>query len=134
MSTLPPIQRLVVEDFQDQKTWIGRLLQPLNQFFESVYSALNKNLTIADNISGDVQTIELDGTFPIKLAWKLKMRPVALLVGNVYRSDGSSTTLTEAVFLQWNFNQSSQLQIDGVVGITPTDAAKYKVLIVCFTG
>lgn len=135
MSTLPPIQRLVLEDFPtDERKWLGKLLQPVNQFFESVYSALNRNLSLADNLSADVRTVELDGQFPLKLAWTLKSKPAAVLVGDVYRTDGTTITLSAAVFVQWQFNQSSQLQIDGVVGITPSGTAKYKVSLVSFTG
>lgn len=135
MSALPPIQRLITEDFQpEQRKWLPKLFQPINQFFESVYGALNKGLTIADNISGEIKTIEVNGTYPLKLSWGQKSKPVAVIVGNAYRSDGTSVTLSSAVYCQWQFNQSSQLQIDGVVGISPTDSEKYKVLIVCFTG
>ena len=135
MSQLPPINRLTLEDFPtEQRKWLGQLIQPLNQFIESVYSALNRNLTVSENCSGDIKLVELDGTFPVKLSWSLRSKPVAVLVGNVYKSDGSSLTLSAACFVQWSFNQSSQLQIDSVVGITPSGSTKYKVQLVCLTG
>ena len=135
MSLLPPINRLILEDFPaEPRKWLGKLIQPVNQFFESIYSALNKGLTIADNFAGEVKTVELDGTFPLKLTWSQKSKPVAVLVGDVYRSDGSAVSLTYGVFVKWSFNQSAQLQLDAVVGISPTSSAKYKVSLVCLTG
>jgi hypothetical protein len=134
MSRLPPIQRLVTEDFPEQKKWLGKLLQPLNQFMESIYSTLNKNITIADNLAADIRTIELDGTFPVNLSWSLTAKPIAVVVGDCYKSSGASMTLTSAVQVQWQFNQSGQLQIDAIAGVTPSASTKYKVVLMSFTG
>lgn len=136
MAKLPPISRLVTEDFADQKSWIGKLLQPVNQFMESVFAALNQGLTIKDNTTGDILTAELDGTLPLKLSWSGKSKPTVVLVGDIYRSDGSTVTLTAAVGIKWSFNQSGQLQIDTVLGLPVAASAsvKYKITLICFTG
>ena len=134
MARIPPLQRFSQEDFPDQNTWIDRLLQPLNAFFERITAVLNKGITVTDNMAGAMVTVELNGTWPVRVAWSLEQRPVSVLVGNVYRSDGASFTLTDAVQVQWQFNQAGQLQIDGVTGITPTSGTKYKVLLECKTG
>ena len=134
MARIPPLQRFSQEDFPDQNTWIDRLLQPLNAFFERITAVLNKGITVTDNMAGAMVTVELNGTWPVRVAWSLEQRPVSVLVGNVYRSDGASFTLTDAVQVQWQFNQAGQLQIDGVTGITPTSGTKYKVLLECNTG
>jgi hypothetical protein len=134
MATLPPVQRLVTEDFADQKKWIGKLLLPLNDFMESVYRALNQGLTVKENLAADVRTVEVDGTYPLKLSWSLKSKPVAVVVGNVARSDGTALSLVDAVGVRWSYNQQSQLQIDQVVGITPSASTKYKLTLVSITG
>lgn len=134
MSTLPPISRLITEDFGDQKKWIARLLQPLNQFMESIYAALNRGLTIKENMSGDIIITEVDGTFPVKLAWSLKSKPIAVNVGDIQRSDGGTFSLSGAPGIRWSYNQNGQLQIDQVTGITPTPAQKFKLTLQCYTG
>lgn len=134
MAQVPSKRRLVVEDFKSQISWIEKLIQPINEYMDSTTAALNKALTIRDNFAGDIQTIELDGTWPVKVACRLPSRPVAVIVGNTVKSSGASLTLSNAVQVQWSFNQSGQLQIDGVVGITPTSAVKYKVTLVILTG
>ena len=134
MAKQPRFVRLLAEDFKDQGDWIGRLLDPINNYMEQNNAALNKALTVSDNMAAAMMTVELDGQFPLKLRWDLPMRPVSVLVGNTYRSDGSSFMLTAAVQVQWSFNQAGQLQIDRVVGITPTAATKYKLLLECKTG
>ena len=60
MSKIPPVKRLTLEDFKDQVDWIGRLIQPINDFMSSISSALSKQITWNDNISGEV--INLDVT------------------------------------------------------------------------
>jgi len=133
MGLLPPIRRLVVEDFPEQK-WIGKLLSPINEFMESVYRNLNRQLTLRENVASDFHTAEVDGTYPLALAWTLKARPISVHVGNTVRSDGASFTITAAVGIRWSFNQSGQLQIDQVVGVTPTSSAKFKLTLLSFTG
>lgn len=134
MSKIPPIRRISIEDFKDQADWIGKLLVPINLFFDLTSSNLNRSLTIADNFAGDLRVVELDGTYPLALSWTLLAKPVAVMVGQAVRSDGSASTLTTAVQVQWSFNQSRQLSIDGVVGIVPSTTAKYQLSLVCLTG
>jgi len=126
--------RLIVEDYKEQKSWIGKLLSPINSFMESVVAALNRSLTLKENLAADMLTVQLDGTMPVKLAWTLKARPRAVSVGDVYRKDGASVTLTDAVGIKWSYNQQGQLQVDQVVGITPSSSAVYVVELVAFTG
>jgi hypothetical protein len=133
MANVPTIRRLLLEDFPDQAEWIAKLISPINTQMEQIVAALNKQLTIEQNMAGSIRTVELDGTFPVKIAWT-GSRPVSVLVGNVYRSDGTSFTLTDAVQVQWQFNQSGQLQIDTVTGITPSTSAKYKLVLECKAG
>jgi len=132
MAQVPSKRRLVTEDFKSQIGWIEKLIQPINEYMESTTAALNKALTIKDNFAGDIQVVELDGVWPVKVSWKIA-RPAAVLVGNTVKSDSSSLVLTGAVQVQWSFNQSGQLQIDSVVGITPTSAVRYKVTLVILT-
>lgn len=134
MAKLPTLVKLVVEEFKDQKAWIGKLLVTINDFMSSVNSALNRSLTIKENLAADMRTVELDGALPLKLSWDLKVRPRAVLVGDVYRSDGTEITLVDGVAIRWSFNQSGQLQIDQVVGISPSTSARYKLELVAFTG
>ena len=134
MSKLPPSQKISQEDFPEQSKWIDRLIAPINSFMERLTAVLNKGITVNDNMSGAITTVELNGTWPVKIAWNLSQRPVSVLVGNVYLSSGSTFTLTDAVQVQWQFNQSGQLQIDGVTGITPSSTTKYKVVLECKTG
>lgn len=135
MASLPPIVRLVLETFpKEEQKWLGLLLQPLNQFIEATYAALNRGLTLKENLAADIRELNADSTGPFKLAWNLNQRPVAVHIGNLRRTDGSTFTLGAAVSIRWSFTQTGELQIDQIIGITPTATAKYTFTLVCFTG
>ncbi len=132
---IPKLARLMAEDYKDQSKWITKLIGPLNSYFEFINQALTKGLTLTDNMSAAVKTVEVDGTYPVKMAWELSSKPVAVLVGGLVRSDGAAVTLTNAVQVQWQYNQAGQLQIDAVTGgLTINVTNKYKINLVCFTG
>ncbi len=134
MAKIPPIRRISLEDLKEQAGWIDKIVAPVNSYFEQTTSALNRALTINENFAGEVRDVTLDGTYPLKLSWGLNVKPRAVLVGQVERVDGTAYTLATAIQIQWSFNQTGQLQIDGIVGITPTGAAKYRVTLVVLTG
>ena len=71
---------------------------------------------------------------PVKLSWSQKSKPLAVIVGDCYKSSGASFALISAVQVQWQYNQSAQLQIDTIVGVTPSAETKYKIVLLCFTG
>ena len=135
MALLPPIARLVLETFpQAEQKWLPLLLQPLNSFIESVYGALNRSLTLRENMAADIRELTADSAGPHKLAWNLKSRPLTVHVGNVRRLDGASFSIVDAVGVRWSFTQDGALQIDQIVGVVPTASAKYIITLVCFTG
>ena len=134
MAAVPQLKRLQIEDFSGQSEWIANLLDPLNLYFAQTNAILNKGVTLEENCAATLITVELSGTLPVKVLWPLSSRPQSVLVGNVARSDGTSFTLSAAVQVQWSFNQAGQLQINNVVGITPTATTKYKLLLECKAG
>ncbi len=134
MAKIPPIRRISTEDFKEQAGWIEKLVAPINEYFERSTGAMNRSLTVNDNLSGEIRTVEVDGTYPLKLAWSLSARPAVVIVGNTVKSNGTSLTLTDAVQVQWSFNQAGQLQIDSVIGVTPSSAVKYKLTLLILTG
>jgi hypothetical protein len=134
VSRLPPVQRLSLEDFPDQKKWLGKLLSPINQFMESVYQSLNQGLTVKENMAGTLLEVILEGSMPAKAAWSLKSKPVAVLLGQVERTDGTTITLSSAIGIRWSYNGEGTLQIDQITGITPSSSAKVRVTLICFTG
>lgn len=123
---------MLLEDFPDQAEWIEKLLQPLNQYMEQSAAAM-KALTVTDNMLGSIKNVELDGIFPVRISWS-GPKPVSVLVGNAVRSDSVAFVLTDAVQVQWEYDQSGSLAINAVTGITPTPTVKYKLTLECKAG
>ena len=82
MAVIPPLRRLATEDFSGQ-SWADKLVSPLNSFMESVRAMFINGLTVSENMSGTVRTVELDGNFPVKFAWSLPSKPRTVLVGEI---------------------------------------------------
>lgn len=141
MATLPTVRRILAEKFPSLK-WMPELLDPLNSFIEQTVQALNRQLTVDQNMAGAFVIAEVDGIYPLKLQWTLKVRPKWVVVGAVARVDGVPCSISEALQVQWSFNQAGNLQIDGVAGdLTvggiskpPAVTDKYRLTLLCLTG
>lgn len=124
MAKLPTIKKLIFEEIDQTVKWLPKLLAPTNSFFESVYSALNKGLTVTDNMDGEIREVTLDGTYPYKLKWSRKSAPKAAWIAY------SDTTPSAGVFLHWEYTADGMFSIISVEGLTPTAAAKVTVRII----
>lgn len=61
------IKRLIKEEFPEEvRGWIDKLLSTLNLFMEDVYRLHDKNITITDNIDGQVNNFTFDGSVIVK--------------------------------------------------------------------
>ena len=132
MAQLPEIKRLHRQDFPDQTSWIDGLLAPLNRFFDSVYTALNRGLTFRDNMVAQVKELEFretSGTYPIRFAWNLKSQPTDLIVTRVVTVSGSGPS--GAVWANWSYNGSA-VEIEDITGLTADD--EYKIRVIAFAG
>lgn len=138
MSQLPQVRRLLVEDFMEQKDWIGKLFTPLNSFMEGTVGVLTKGIGIKDNCSADIQKVTLNVVptvkSPVALRWDLPTAPVSVHVGNVALVTNDDFVLTATVGIQWKYDSVKGLRIVNVVGITPTNTTQYVLTLVIFAG
>lgn len=135
MAKLPTIKRITEEVFpSDVKKWLPKLLAPLNQFMEQLTNALNKNLTVRENFSGDIIEATLDGNFPLNIAYGLKAPPKIAILGSCVEAEGIHSIPLAALYLDWSFSSNGTFQINEVVGLTPSATSKYRINILIFTG
>lgn len=127
----PPLRRLYVEDFPDQKAWIGPLLQVLNEFMENVNFALNRQLTIGQNFLAQIKELDVVGGVPLNFATTVPGKVVGLWIVNAYEANNTSAVLTSALYTDWSQN-NSQIIINNVSGLTA--ATKYKITFVVIGG
>ena len=100
------LKRFLVEDFPSQQSWIGELLNPLNQAFEQLSQAMNKSLTIADNLDAETQEITFTGSDTVTFKVATKNRPKGVLVSNFVTVSG--TAPTAAVQPVWSYSSTDQ--------------------------
>jgi hypothetical protein len=119
MAVLPNQKRISREDLKEAPSWIEKMLYPVNSFFESVYSALNKDLTFADNIVSQIKEIQfttasdyvLNDTFEVlNFTHTLKNKPIGCIVLQIYQRTDDYQTITTPVTIDW-------IEINGVISI-----------------
>lgn len=131
-------EKLVIEQFPEQKDWIGPLFRVVNNFMAEVRGALRKGLTFLDNALG--MEYEYDFTyqsntlsFPQKFAWTKALSPRSLQVV-------ASTAAGEATMIQvaWEFTAEGLVQITDAVEFSGsaggsvadlTAGARYKIRV-----
>lgn len=130
MAKLPIGDRLSREDFSDVpkdfEPILDRLLFQLNNFLTTVYDALNKNLTIGDNIVGMYKTLRIvAGANPEdntqKFTHTLKIKPTGVTIVAVTQIGATYTVLTSAVWCNWHLGIDGQINIDAITGLTNTE-------------
>ena len=57
MSKLSP-QKFIIEQFQDQASWISPLFSSLNTFINDLVINFNNNITIKDNLYQEIKEIK----------------------------------------------------------------------------
>ena len=134
MAKLPDQRKILIEDFPQQKSWIGALLAPINRFFEDVLRIFNKGITIQENMDAAILTVNIEGVYPVDMAWTLKSTPKAAFLGQCRERDGNHTALTDPLFLEWEYTSSGKFRITNIVGLTSSSTNKFIATIVVFTG
>jgi hypothetical protein len=141
MASLPPVKKITKEDLRDAPSWVTYLLNPLNTFMESVYSALDSNLTLGDNISADIVTIsfktrsDYGTTTPLTDGWEVqkvksttRYRPKSVVVGGIVDKEKFST-ITSNIFVHWEF-LNGFINIKYITGLEASK--KYEVNLLIF--
>jgi hypothetical protein len=139
MSKLPQMRRLLVEDFLDQKEWIGNLFTPLNVFMDGVVASLTNGISVRDNCAGDIVTLVTTRVptvaDPIIVGWNQKFgSPTAVYIGNVARVDGKTFALTATPGIQWNYVSKSGIIVTNLFGVVPSLVDKFNITYVIFAG
>lgn len=129
MSKITP-KKLTVEDFLDQQSWIGKLLQPLNDFFSQINQGWNNGITIEDNLFQEIRDVKLvvdANTFPQKIKAKFNKYPQAVLV--IYCLDTLGGSPTTAPWVSWSFN-NGQIEISNITGLTSGKTYNLKIHVI----
>ncbi len=139
MATLPTIKRVQRSDLGgDIPVWVDSLLSPLNQFIEEVYSAFNKNLTIPENVKGQIKNL----TFRTSSSYTsskdfteityfntLGRKTQILLLGYI-EEIGTPKKKHDAITISWYDNNDGTVTIHYISGLS--NSKNYNITILGF--
>lgn len=111
-------RKLTLEDFKDQQSWIGKLLQTMNNFFGDVFQAMNNGISIEDNLYQEIKELKFlndSTTFPLEFKTKFNVYPKGLSV--ISCRDTSNADLAASPFINWSFN-NGVVRISSITGLT----------------
>jgi len=126
---IPSFKKILIERFADN-IWIKQLLDPLNSFMDDMINGLNNQLTITENLAGEVKVVKVTGDYPVKLSWGPISKPTIGLIGKIETVDRQPFTLSTPVTLLWSFTQSGQVSIDDLVGLDDSLSKQYDITLV----
>lgn len=125
MAKIRATQKLIVEDFPDQKDWIGKLIEPVNSFITRVLGEVNGNLEFGENVPGvekefDFSYVSDSTSFPQVFRWELGKKPGALVVVSALENTPASNRnfIPVIVAVSWNFNAQNEVELSSAVKIT----------------
>lgn len=132
---LPQQKKILREDLKDAPPWVNGIVSPVNAFMENVYNALNRNLTLNENIASFTQefTYTTPSTYPtgvqnMSFLNQLKTKPIGVQVMQVY-DKATYIPAPGPVYVPW-------VEVNGSIVIYPItglEASKtYLVRVVVF--
>jgi hypothetical protein len=119
---LPSIKRILREDVKEAPSWVNGLIDPLNGFMETVYQALNRNLTLTENVASFVKelTYTTISTYPtdqdiMKFQNSLKVKPTGVMLMQAY-DKVTFLPPTGPVYIPWTYD-GTQIIIRPITGL-----------------
>jgi len=87
-----PTQKVILrEDLKDAPSYVGGIIDPVNSFMQTTYQALNKNITLQENIASFIKEIvyKTPTTYPagvedVSFQNSLRTRPIGVQVMQAY--------------------------------------------------
>jgi hypothetical protein len=139
MASLPTIKRVQRSDLGgDIPEWVDSLLSPLNQFIEEVYSAFNKNLTIPENVKGQIKNLSFRTASnytsskeftEITYLNTLGRKTQILLLGYV-EEIGTPKKQHDAITVSWYDNNDGTVTIHYITGLS--NSKNYNITVLGF--
>lgn len=131
---LPSFRRLIRTDFkQEFQALVDQLSVSINIGIENLYDALNRKLTLRDNIACTVKEIDVKvdaaGTPLSTTLFQMDItnRLDGIVVLNALNQDDSSTYPTSGLFISWTQTQNGIL-INNIKGLQANQTYRLKLV------
>lgn len=133
MAKIQNFKRLIAEDFKDEnRELISKVAYSLNPFMDDLQGALNKNLTIADNLDINQKTIDIkvDGSGTVigsnKLKTDLNRQCEGLTVIQVTNITNPTSYPTGTPFISFT-ETNGVISINNITNLTASNQYKLKI-------
>jgi hypothetical protein len=124
-------QKFTLEDFPEQRDWLGKLFSPLNQFLGDVVRAFNNGFTIEENLYQEIREIKFKNStnnFPYKFKTKFNSIPKGLVSIYLFNNTtGSYSSQTPLVV--WSYAEQ-EVSISQISGLTTDVNYTIRVLLI----
>lgn len=120
---LPSFKRIQREDVADAPSWILRMIVPINNFFQNVYSILTKNVTFEDNIRSESYDLVINGSDSTA---EIVLNGVVNQVNGVLLTQITPAPLAGAT-ITWQ-QVGNELQILNITGLDPAEQYNLRIL------
>lgn len=120
MGAISPFKRFYVEDFSEQKGWVGKLLQPLNDFLETVSGVLKNNVSFKDNLAVQVNTLTVS-ELPFEFSWTRSDRPIGMFV--VACRNASNASVGGLSLPTWAITDAGKIRVTTLDTLSPAPSA-----------
>lgn len=130
MGAISAFKRLLMEDYPTQRMWIGKLLDPINEFLEKVSQTLAGNVSVGANVACQVNTVTVTGN-EVEFRWSRKDRPLGLLIVSC-RNSANAVVVMPSV--GWEYTASGTIKVTGLSTLAPTTSAFYTMTFITLAG
>ena len=137
MAKLPVQKRLRREDLPDAPGWMDVVIDVINSFLESLYFALNKQITFTDNIACQIKQLSfltnstysggiLAGFTKIQFNHNLKTKPIGVEILQILPNSG--TPIIKPVCLSWS-QENGNVYINYITGLENSTTYNLVILV-----
>lgn len=132
---LPSQKKVLKEDMKGSETWINPMIDTVNSFMESVYQALNKNITFQENVSSFIRefTYTTVSTYPtdqpvIQFQNQLRTKPIGVFVLQAY-DRSNYVPAPGPVYVPW-VDVDGAINVSTITGLAASKSYTVRLLIV----
>ncbi len=142
---LPEFRRILREDLPSAPDWVNSLITPINLFFEQVYNAMNRKLTIGDNVNGMVYqgTVSVPSNYnngvnsnftKLNFQYTGNTPPKSIVVGQISLVSSTYVPMIHPVSIDWSSSTSASssstlITVNYITGLTA--GSQYTITLLC---
>ena len=130
---LPSQKKILREDLKDAPDWVNGIIEPVNNFMESAYQALNKNITYNENIASQIKEliVKTPSTYPvmenIEFMSTLRTKALGVQVMQVFEK-ANYTPAPGPVYVPWIENNGN-IVIHPITGLEASKTYIVRLLV-----